>query len=313
MIVSHIKPVDWVDTGEAGVIQPSHVAALSHFVELEPEDIALLTGPAGPQGVPGVKGDRGDVGPAGADGAPGVAGAPGLAGPQGPKGDKGDAGAAGVAGPQGPKGDKGDAGAAGVAGPQGVPGGGNNVFGESVGPLFKWELSPWAPGVDGVNQFEIKHHYGLILSAHDYYGGVKIISQGYPALESSQEIARFTNNGLLISKGGISFVGEPWIPVIPTNFSLNASGCEVVGRVRRYWLEMTCNVSAGSSMTVNVGAAQAGKLSVRRAVSFLGGDPYTSFSPQSGGVFSSGNIQAMSITAGQAVVGAIFKIVWEVE
>ncbi|KXB31727.1 hypothetical protein AT959_05055 [Dechloromonas denitrificans] len=71
MIVTHIKPVGWVDTEEDGVIQPSEVAELVHLVTLEPEDIELLRGPAGPAGI---------------DGEPGVAGAAGAVGPQGPVG-----------------------------------------------------------------------------------------------------------------------------------------------------------------------------------------------------------------------------------
>ena len=94
MIVSHVKPESWVDTGEAGKIQPSEVAGLAHVVRLSPEDVELLRGP---QGLPG------------ADGAPGA---------QGPQGLKGDAGATG---PQGPQGLKGDTGATGPQGPQGDP------------------------------------------------------------------------------------------------------------------------------------------------------------------------------------------------
>ena len=92
MIVSHVKPVDWVDTVEAGKIQPSAVAELVHVVTLEAADVETLRGP---QGLPG------------ADGAPGV---------QGPQGVKGDTG---LAGAQGPQGLKGDAGAQGAQGPAG--------------------------------------------------------------------------------------------------------------------------------------------------------------------------------------------------
>ena len=97
MIVSHVKPESWVDTGEAGKIQPSEVAGLAHAVSLSPEDVELLRGPQGLTG---------------ADGAPG---------PQGPQGLKGDTGATGSQGPQGPQGLKGDTGATGPQGPQGNP------------------------------------------------------------------------------------------------------------------------------------------------------------------------------------------------
>ena len=151
MIIGHVLPDDWVDTGEAGKIQPSDVAGLAHTVTLEAEDIALLTGPAGPQGaqgpqgeqgpqgvpgsgagdpVPGPQGDAGPAGPqgpqgvpgaGGADGAPGAAGAVGPAGPQGPQGVPGAGGAdgapgaAGAVGPAGPQGAQGVPGAAGVS------------------------------------------------------------------------------------------------------------------------------------------------------------------------------------------------------
>lgn len=77
MIIEHVKPDDWVDTDEPGLIQPSDVAGLAHAVVLEAADIALLkgdkgdkgdTGAAGEDGVPGVKGDKGETGAAGADG-----------------------------------------------------------------------------------------------------------------------------------------------------------------------------------------------------------------------------------------------------
>lgn len=75
MIVSHIAPEGWVDTGETGVIQPSGVVAMGHSVSLSAEDIELLRGPAGAAGADG------------ADGAPGA---------KGDKGDKGDPGEPGV-------------------------------------------------------------------------------------------------------------------------------------------------------------------------------------------------------------------------
>lgn len=86
MIVTHEKPAGWVDTEEAGLIQPSEVAGLVHVIELEPGDLLQ-----GPQGLPG------------ADGA------------QGPQGLKGDTGAAGADGAQGPQGLQGLQGAKGVA------------------------------------------------------------------------------------------------------------------------------------------------------------------------------------------------------
>ena len=101
MIVSHVKPESWVDTGEAGKIQPSEVAGLVHVVSLEAADIELLRGPEGPQGL---KGDTGATGP---QGPQGLKGATGATGPQGPQGLKGDAGATGPQGPQGPQGPSG--------------------------------------------------------------------------------------------------------------------------------------------------------------------------------------------------------------
>ena len=105
MRVTHVRPDDWADTDEQGVIQPSHVAGLVHTVEVEDGD--LLVGPQGPQGV---KGDTGAQGPQGVKGDTGA---------QGPQGVKGDTGA------QGPQGVKGDTGASGggavVLGPYDVP------------------------------------------------------------------------------------------------------------------------------------------------------------------------------------------------
>lgn len=48
MKVRHVAPVGWVDTSEAGVIQPSDVSGLSHEIELEAGDLMQ-----GPQGEPG--------------------------------------------------------------------------------------------------------------------------------------------------------------------------------------------------------------------------------------------------------------------
>jgi len=87
MIIEHVKPSGWVDTGEPGLIQPSEVAGLVHVVTLEPGD--LIAGPQGPQGVPG------------ADGAPGAAGAQGLQGLPGAKGDTGAQGDPGLPGAAG--------------------------------------------------------------------------------------------------------------------------------------------------------------------------------------------------------------------
>lgn len=115
MIVSHVKPESWVDTGEAGKIQPSEVAGLVHAVSLEAADIELLRGPQGPQGL---KGDTGATGATGPQGTQGLKGDTGETGPQGPQGLKGDAGETGS---QGPQGLKGDTGATGPQGPQGNP------------------------------------------------------------------------------------------------------------------------------------------------------------------------------------------------
>ena len=117
MIVSHVKPESWVDTSEAGKIQPSEVAGLVHVVSLEAEDIELLRGP---QGEPGPQGPQGEPGPQGPAGE-GV-GIPGPQGEPGPQGPQGDTGADGAPGPQGPKGDPGADGAPGPQGPQGLPG-----------------------------------------------------------------------------------------------------------------------------------------------------------------------------------------------
>lgn len=76
MIVSHVKPESWVDTGEAGKIQPSEVAGLAHVVSLEPEDIELLRGP------------EGKIGPQGPSGQAGADGAQGPQGPAGPVGEE---------------------------------------------------------------------------------------------------------------------------------------------------------------------------------------------------------------------------------
>ena len=100
MKIRHEKPVDWVDTSEQGVIQPSHVAGLEHVIEIEPGDFV--------QGPQGVKGDAGAVGPQG------VKGDTGAVGPQGIKGDTG------AVGPQGVKGDTGAVGPQGGPGPQGA-------------------------------------------------------------------------------------------------------------------------------------------------------------------------------------------------
>lgn len=40
MIVTHEAPEGWpADTGEAGKVQPSHVAGMGHVVQIEPEDM----------------------------------------------------------------------------------------------------------------------------------------------------------------------------------------------------------------------------------------------------------------------------------
>ena len=74
MKVRHIKPPEWVDTEETGVIQPSHVAGLVHEIELEPGDLLQ-----GEKGDPGEKGDKGEKGDPGEPGLPGAAGG-GVAG-----------------------------------------------------------------------------------------------------------------------------------------------------------------------------------------------------------------------------------------
>lgn len=79
MIVAHELPAGWVDTGEAGKIQPSEVAGLVHVVTIEPGDLL-----------------QGEPGPAGADGADGADGAPGPQGIQGPQGPAGVAPAGAV-------------------------------------------------------------------------------------------------------------------------------------------------------------------------------------------------------------------------
>ena len=93
MIVTHEHPVGWVDTDEAGLVQPSEVSGLVHVVTLEVGD--LLQGPQGDTGLTGPQGVKGDTG---------------LTGPQGVKGDTGLTGAQGV---------KGDTG---LTGEQGLPG-----------------------------------------------------------------------------------------------------------------------------------------------------------------------------------------------
>ena len=108
MIVTHEMPAGWVDTGEAGKIQPSHVAGMVHVVTLEPGD--GLQGPPGPQGPAGPEGPPGPQGIQGLPGLPGDDGAPGADGAQGPQGPAGPQGPQGPAGPQGPQGPAGPAG-----------------------------------------------------------------------------------------------------------------------------------------------------------------------------------------------------------
>lgn len=105
MIVTHELPAGWVDTEEAGKIQPSEVAGLVHVVQLEPGD--LLQGPQGPAGADGAPGVAGPQGPQGQQGPAGADGAPGAAGPQGPQGPAGADGAQGPQGEQGIQGQKG--------------------------------------------------------------------------------------------------------------------------------------------------------------------------------------------------------------
>lgn len=135
MIVSHVKPQSWVDTGEEGKIQPSEVAGLVHVVSLEAADIELLRGPQGTQGEPGPMGPQGPQGLPGADGAPGQQGEPGPMGPQGLPG------ADGAPGPQGPQGLKGDTGATGPQGPQG-PQGNQAIFPAGAVLYFAMSAAP---------------------------------------------------------------------------------------------------------------------------------------------------------------------------
>lgn len=81
MIVTHKKPVGWIDTAEAGLIQPSEVAGIEHEILLEPGD--LLQGPAGADGAQGPQGLKGDTGAAGAAGAQGPQGLQGIQGAKG--------------------------------------------------------------------------------------------------------------------------------------------------------------------------------------------------------------------------------------
>lgn len=43
MLITHELPAGWVDTGEAGRIQPSHVAGMVHVAELEAADVAAIS------------------------------------------------------------------------------------------------------------------------------------------------------------------------------------------------------------------------------------------------------------------------------
>ena len=141
MIVSHVKPESWVDTDEAGKIQPSEVAGLVHAVSLEAADIELLRGPQGQQGL---KGDTGETGATGPQGPQGLKGDTGETGPQGPQGLKGDTGATG---PQGPQGLKGDTGETGPQGPQGDRGPAGPV---GVGAAFAAKIGAAQSVVSGV-------------------------------------------------------------------------------------------------------------------------------------------------------------------
>ena len=175
MIIGHVLPGDWVDTGEAGKIQPSDVAGLEHTVTLEPEDIALLTGPVGPQGAQGPQGEQGPQGVPGSgagDPVPGPQGDPGPAGPQGPQGvpgadgadgAPGAAGAVGPAGPQGPQGvpgadgadgAPGAAGAVGPAGPQGAAG--------AAGALNDVVIDFGVVNTNGATAWFVNHGLGVV-------------------------------------------------------------------------------------------------------------------------------------------------------
>ena len=169
MIVNHVLPAGWVDTSEVGKIQPSAVAGMDHSVELSPEDIALLTGPAGPQGVPGADGA---TGPAGQQGVPGADGATGPAGPQGATGPQGLKGDAGATGPAGPQGVPGAGGATGPQGPQGLKGDTGNTGAAgavgATGPAGSAVVADLAVG-----------SYSILISPNVTASGAEIVTNGY--------------------------------------------------------------------------------------------------------------------------------------
>lgn len=172
MIIGHVLPGDWVDTAEPGKIQPSDVAGLEHTVTLEPEDIALLTGPAGPQGAQGPQGEQGPQGLPGSgagDPVPGPQGDPGPAGPQGPQGvpgadgADGATGAAGAVGPAGPQGLQGVPGADGADGAPGVDGadGADGAPG-AAGALNDVVIDFGVVNISGATAWFVNHGLGVV-------------------------------------------------------------------------------------------------------------------------------------------------------
>lgn len=148
MIIGHVLPGDWVDTGEAGKIQPSDVAGLEHTVTLEAADIALLTGPAGPQGAQGPQGEQGPQGVPGSGAGDPVPGPQGDAGPAGPQGPQG------VPGADGADGAPGAAGAVGPAGPQGAAG--------AAGALNDVVVDFGPVNVTGAQAWLVNHGLGVV-------------------------------------------------------------------------------------------------------------------------------------------------------
>ena len=168
MIVSHVKPDGWVDTNEAGKIQPSEVAGLVHVVSLEAADIELLRGPQGWPGADGAPGPQGPQGLPGADGAPGPQGPQGLPGADGAPGSQGPQGEPGPVGPQGPQGLKGDAGATGATGPQGPQGPVGVVFSTVAAPQVNtggWQKIRAEHGLAGVPSFV---NFEMVCASADY-------------------------------------------------------------------------------------------------------------------------------------------------
>ena len=153
MKVEHVRPDDWVDTAEAGKIQPSHVVALNHVVTLDAGDIDVLQGPAGPAGPAGPVGPAGPAGPTGPAGPAGPAGLEGPAGTAGPAGQQGLTGPAGPAGPQGPAGPAGGQGPAGPAGSAIVASGAVGAY--SMGYITGVGVQSWPLGTDKTGVLDV--------------------------------------------------------------------------------------------------------------------------------------------------------------